>query len=885
MTSHGWLRAAWVAVFRRSQFEGDMDEELREHLRYRAEELARAGMPRREAERQARLEFGGLEHYKEECRESAGAHFTDVLWQDLRFAGRQLSKSPGFALIAVATLALGIGANTAIFSLTHAVLLRPLPYAHAGRLVLLFESNMAQGVPATGCSYPDLEALRDSGSFSNVAGVNRHALILTGAGEPAELDTVVVTPEMFPLLSAKPLVGRYLVAEDGRVGAAPTVVISESLWRSRFGGRADVVGRPIVLDQKVFTVAGIMPASFRVPVFGERQDIWIPLAQDPLFGSWMSRRGGHWLRVMAELKANTSLKQAQEAAAAISKRLARLSPASDGEWAVQVVPLQKAIVADVRTPLLVLSGAVGLVLLLACVNIANLLLARATTRMREFSVRRAVGAARGRIVRQLLTESAVLGVLGSALGILLAYGSVRMLPALFPPDSPAMRQVNVDPAVLGFALLVSLGATVSFGLAPALAATGSDLQSSLRDSASRSGASAGSLRTRRILAGMEIGLAVILVIGAGLLVRSLMRMTAVNPGFEVQHILKAEISLPRFRYATPQQWRAFSGKLLERVHATPGLQNSAMAVPVPLGDGFINLGFSIPGHAMAVRGAPSTADYVAVSPEYFHVMGIPLVRGRLFDSRDSESEPGVTIISESLARLYFRGQDPTGQKLKFGFPPSGDVERTIVGVAGNVRDAGLRDEPGPMMYVPFEQAPFWGGDLVVNSTAPVGPTVASIREVVRRIDPDLPVSGVMTMPEVMAGYVAQPKMHTVLLGLFGGMSLLLAGLGVFGVLSYSVVSRMREFGVRAALGATPGSIAQGVVIEAMSLGIGGLAAGLAVAAGLVRFLKSELYGVAAYDPVTFFGSAAVLLALALTACYLPARRAMSIDPVIALRAE
>jgi putative ABC transport system permease protein len=879
------LRSVLAAAFRRAHLGREITEELRFHFESRIDDLERSGLTREDAKRQARIEFGGLERYKQECRESAGAGFVDVLLQDLSFAVRLLSKSPGFASIAVLTLALGIGANTGIFSLLSAVLLRPLPYAHPQQLVLLFENNLPLGVKETGCSYPDLEALRDSHVFASVAGVNRHALILTGAGEPSELDTVVVTPEMFPLLGVKPLSGRYLLPEDGRPGAPPAVVISEALWRSRFGSSPALVSRSIVLDQKAFTVVGIMPAAFRVPVFGERQDIWIPVAQDPLFGGWVSRRGGHWLRVVGQLRPDSSLRQAQTEAAAVSARLATQFPAENGGWTVQVAPLQKAIVADFRTPLLVLSGAVGLVLLLACVNVANLLLARATARTRELSVRRALGAERGRLIRQLFTESALIGLLGSVLGVALAYTSIKGLSLLFPPDSPSMRQVQIDAPVLAFAVLVAFVSTVLFGLAPALVTTKWDFQANLRDSAARSGSAAGPLRLRRFLAAAEIALAALIVVCATLLVRSLISITSVNPGFRVQQVLKADVSLPRNRYSTPQQWRAFSRALLERVHATPGLQDSSMAVPVPLGDGFVNLAFSIPDHPPLPRGTPSTADYVAVTPDYFHVMGIGLLRGRSFTPLDSEKAPDVALISESFARLYFRGENPVGKKLVFGFPPDGNRERTIIGVVGNVRDANLTQEPGPMMYVPFIQAPFWGGNLVVHSNLSVAATVAAIRKVVYDLDPDVPVSGVVTMQDVLAAYVAQPRVRTMLLSGFGLMALLLAGLGIFGVLSCSVVTRVREFGIRAALGATPTSLGRVVILEGLMLGIGGLVVGLTAAAGVVHFLRSQLYGVTAYDPAAFFGTAAILLMLVLVSCYVPVSRVMHLDPVVALRNE
>ena len=524
-------------------------------------------------------------------------------------------------------------------------------------------------------------------------------------------------------------------------------------------------------------------------------------------------------------------------------------------------------------------------LLLACVNIANLLLSRSMARTRELALRQALGANRGRIVRQLLTESAVLGSVGAILGVVLAYGSTTALALLLPQDLPATQNVQIDGWVLGFGLLLSMAATFAFGLAPALLTTRSNMQCNLKESVARSGSAACRLRIRRFLTAAEIGLATVLVVAAGLLVRSLLTMTSVNPGFNSSHILKAAISLPRYRYSTPQQWTVFADTFLERIQARTGLEDSAFAVPVPLVDGAVKLKFSIANHPALPPGIPSTADYVSVSPGYFHVMGIPLLRGRGFAREDSDRSPKVAIVSESLARFYFKDEDPIGKRIAFGFPPDSNVTREIVGIAGNVRDAGLTQEPGPMMYVPFAQAPFWGGGLVVKSTAPPAATVATIREVVQSLDKDLPVTDVVTMPEALDASVAQPKFRTWLLSAFGVVALLLAAVGVFGVVSYSVASRTREFGVRAALGASPVSIGRMVLMEGLALGGIGIAVGLSAALAFARLLRSELYGVAAYDPVTFFISVAVLFAVAMAACYIPARRAMRVDPTVALRCE
>jgi putative ABC transport system permease protein len=879
------LRSAVAVLFRRYFLESEMEEELRSHIRHRADDLQRSGLARSEAERQARVEFGSYEHFKEECRESLGAHLLETLIQDLGFGLRLLRKSPGFAAVAILTLALGIGANTAIFSLVYGVLLRPLPYTHPEQLILAFEDNLQRGVKISGCSYPDLKELQNSGMFSGVAGVNRHDLTLTGSGDPTVVTTVVVTPEIFPLLNVKPLAGRYLVAEDDIKGAAPVVVLSEGLWRTRYGGNPGVIGGTITLDQRPFTVVGIMPAGFRVPVFSQHQEIWIPLVQDPLFSAWIPKRDEHWLPTVARLNAGVSLTRARAEADAIARTMSKEFPTENGGWAVRLQPLQEAIVEDIKAPLLVLLCAVGLVLLLACVNIANLLLARATSRTREMALRQALGAKRSRIIRQLLTESVLLGALGATLGVALAYASSAALVSLLPRNGLAVANTKLDGWVLGFALLLSLAATVAFSLAPAFLATQANVQSNLKDSAARSGSSGPRLRVRRFLAAAEIGLAAVLVVAAGLLVRSLMTMTAVDPGFTVAHVLKADVSLPRYRYATPRQWSAFCNTLLERIQAQPGLKDSAIGVPVPLVDNGARFNFSMPDHAPLPPGTPSAADYVSVSPEYFRVMGIPLLRGRVFAREDSDGSPPVTIVNEAFARFYFRDEDPIGQRLTFGFPPDTNVIHQIVGVVGNVRDRRLAEEPVPMMYVPFAQAPFWGGEVLVKSNAPPADVVGAIRAVVNGMDKELPVTGIVTMPEAIDASVAQPKFRAWLLGAFGIVAVLLAAVGVFGVVSFSVASRTQEFGVRAALGASPASIGRMILREGLVLGGVGLSAGLVAALGFARFLRGELYGVTAYDPVTFVISLAILLGVAVAACFIPARRAMSVDPIVALRYE
>lgn len=881
-----FLRKAGTLFTRREQFDTDMEEEMRLHRDLRAREIEHESEASPDSARMAaHRQFGNTLQLREEIHRAWGWTWIDVLRQDLRYGLRLLLKSPGFTLVVIVTLALGIGANTAMFSVVDAVLLRPLPYPQPEQLVSVFEANERAGVKFNGCSYQDVEAFRESGIFDGVAGATRHDLTLTGAGDPTIVATVVVTPDSFSLLKVKPVAGRYLRAGDGIKGAAPVVVLSEGLWRSRFGANPKLIGRAIHLDQRSFTVVGVMPAGFRVPVLGAQQEIWIPVSQDPLFSTFIPQRGGHWLGVMGRLKAGETMTSARLQADALGKRLQTEFPSQNGGWDVRVAALQTILVGEIRTPLLVLLGAVALVLLLACVNVANLLLARATFRAREVALRQAFGAGRGRIIRQFLTESVSLAFIGATLGVALAWLSTHALASFLPADGLATRPVTVDGRVLAFALLLSVVATIAFGLAPAILTSKSDVQLNLREGSAQAGSDRVRMRLRGLLTGAEIALAMVLVAGAGLLVQSLRRMTTVDPGFIVTHVVKAMVSLPRYEYRTPQQWNAFSDSLLERIQAQPGLKDSAIAVPLPLADGFVNLGFKIAGNAPLPSGVQQNADFASVTPGYFGLMRIPLLRGRLFTADDSASSPRVAIISESLARRYFENENPLGRKLVFGFPPDINETREIVGVVGNIRDVELTRPPGPMMYVPFSQTPFWGGDVVVKSTLPPSAVVATIRQVVAGIDKNLPVTDVETMPDVLKESVAQPRFRTWLLTAFGLVGLLLAAAGVYGVISYSVASRTKEFGVRASLGASPFSIARMVLWEGLVLAMFGLSVGLVAALGLARFLKSELFGVAAYDPVTFLVSVAVLLAVALIACYLPARRAMRVDPMVALRYE
>ena len=861
-------------------------EEIEEHIALQTEENLRAGLSPLEARRQAMLKFGGVEAMKQDYRAERGLPSIEDLGQDLRYAIRILRKSPAFTAVAVVTLALGIGANTAIFSIVNAVLLQAFPYPDPNQLVLIFNVPLNQPDALSALSNREFTQCREQNRvFSEMAGNSFHDLTLTGAGEPSIVNTADVTPEIFSLLSAKPLAGRTLLPEDGKQGAAPVVVVSENLWHSHFGSDLALIGQSITLDMRPFTVVGILPASFHYPDGAPRQDVWISVAQDPLFGPRLFQPGSRVLSGIGRLKPGVSVAEAQAEMNTLGMRPAKEFPAEDSGLTIRIEPYRQFVVGDVKSPLLILLGAVGLVLLIACANIANLLLSRATSRGREIAVRIALGAGRARIVRQLLTESALLGLLGGVAGVLLAAWGVWSLRPFLPPGVILINSIHIGGSVLAFALLLSLAAALAFGLAPALLATPSNLQANIKEGGDRTGQRGGQ-NVRSFLAIAEISLAMVLLVAGGLLIRSFALVTVVNPGFDPRNVTEAEVSLPQFQYATPQQWTAFSNELLERLHAQPGLRDSALGGPLPMDrQGEATFAFSIVGNPPLPPGRSPTADYATVSPDYFRIMGIPLLRGRFFSDQDSPSNPKAAIISETLARRYFPNLDPLGRRMMFGFPPDDSVSREIVGIVGDVRDAALSRKPGPMMYVPFAQAPLYGAEVVVRSSLGASSVATGIREAVRSIDKNLPVTDIEPLNDALGKSISQERFRTFLLGSFSAIALVLAAVGIFGVMSYSASQRTREIGIRMALGAGRGEVLRLILGQGMKLALFGLGIGVVAALLLTRLMSSLLYSVSATDPVTIASVTIILLSVALTACYIPARRAMRVDPMVALRHE
>lgn len=880
------LNALWRNLFQRDHVEHDLDEELRVWVELASAEKVRAGMSPEEAYRDTRREMGGIDQVRQRVRDIRTGAWLERLAQDIRYGLRGLARNPIFTAVVVTTMALGIGANAALFSIVNAVLLRPLPYAQPDQLVSLSEDNPKATITGAGVSWAAFTALREHNrSFSAVAGLSSHALTLTGWGEPADVSTIAVTPDFFTLFGEKPLLGRILSPYDGKEDAPPVVVVSENLWRSRFGGDPDIIGRTIMLDQRSFVVGGVMPVSFRTPFVGQRDQLWIPLVDDPLFNAWKARPPQvHWLPAIGRLQPGISLSQARAELQTIGAGLAQQYPEESG-WRPRIGPLKQAIVGEAKRPLLILLGAVSLVLLIACVNITNLLLARASSRSKEMAVRVALGASRKRIAAQLLTESVILGLAGGLAGVLLARASVSAFAADVPAALTQFHPIAIDAPVLGFALLLSMASSLAFGLVPVLSTARSNSQTSLRDG-SRAGEAPRTSRARNFLAAAEVAVAMVLLVGAGLLLRSFAHLLSVSPGFETAHLVKAEISLPRYHYVKPEQWTAFADQLMTRLQSRRGLENSALGVPLPISDNSVSLPFTIVGNPPPAQGKANTADYVAVSPQYFRVMGISLTRGRLFSPDDRAATQPVALISEALARRYFPNSDPLGRHLAFGFPPYfGNVSRDVVGVVADIHDVSLAQNPGPMMYVPFAQAPFWGAEVVVSSRLSEAQIADTIRTETHNIDPGLPITDVETLPEALHGSVAEPRFRTLLLSIFGAIALLLATVGIYGVISFSVSRRTREIGVRRALGATPASLRRLILGESAKLALIGLAAGVPAALLLSHFLSTLLFGVTPFDPLTFAGVAVLLTIVALAAGYFPARRAMHVDPVTALRCE
>jgi len=818
----------------------------------------------------------------------------EIIWQDIRYGARLLLKSPGFTLIAVLTLALGIGANTAIFSVVNFVLLRPLPYANSDQLLMIWERNLKKGWSESPTSSANFVDFRTSARNLEVAAFTdtNGNFNLTGGDQPERVAGLRVSANLFPLLGVNPGRGRLFLPQEDQPGAGHVLILSYGLWQRTFAANANLINKTIQLNSQSYTVVGIMPPDFKFPpafsaVVGSSEesvsnaDLWVPLTTDdiPLV------RDRRDLKMMGRLKPGVTVAQAQADLNAIASRLDREFPDVNGGIETHVIPLREQVTGDISLALFVLMTAVALVLLIACANVANLLLAKATGRQKEIAIRTALGATRLRILRQLLTESVLLGLLGGLLGLLFAVIGAKTLIAFVTTNIPKLKDFTFDATVLLFTLLIALVTSLFFGLAPAIDASKPNLNEALKEGGRSSSGSASRQRLRDFLVITEVALAVILVTASGLMFRSFLRLQGVNPGFNPKNLITLEVELPDAKYHAAQQQQNFQQQLLQRLTTIPGVQSAATVDNVPFGVNAFNTSFMIEGRPVPAVTERPRAFYRVISPNYFRTMGIPFRRGNEFTDRDSAEMPGVAIINETATRKYWPGEDPIGRKIKRGRPESKNPWVTIVGIAGSASQLSLREESQPEIYVPFLQNTTPNFSLVVRTASDPKTITGAIRKEVWATDKDLPVSNMKLMDELISNSTAQPRFYVILLTVFAALALILAAVGVYGVMAYSVTLRTRDIGIRMAVGAQPMDIFKHVIGHALMLASIGLVIGLVLAGTSTLVMKSLLFGISTADPLTLIVTALILLAVALLASYLPARKATKVDPMVALRYE
>lgn len=865
----------------RRAFEHELDDEMRFHLEMETQKNIERGLPPEEARAVAEREFGRIDRFKDEVRDVRGATFLDDAVRDVRFGLRSLLRSPAFTMVAVLCLALGIGANAALFSVLNTVLLRPLPYSEPDRVVRIFENmkDLGQG----SVSMPNYrDWVEQNTGFAQLAAYERRNLNLLGASEPERVTAVLAMPELFKVLGANPLLGRTFIPGQDDPKRDKIAVISESLWRTRFGADRSLLGRPIQLDGDSFTVIGVMPAAFQFPPGRNVADVFT--LWTPPFPQAETNRGSHFLSVVGRLKDGVTLEAATAQLVEVAARLEREYPQQQAGRSVVVTPIRDVVIGDSRRGLLILFGAVALVLLIACANVANLLLARAAVRQREVAIRLSLGASRSRLVRQFLVESLVLALAGAALGALFAIWSLQALGPLAQGALPVSDGFPLDTRVFGFLLGVALLSGLAFGIVPALQASRGNVQESLLGSGGGKATSGGrQQRFRNALVVLEIALSLVLLVGAGLLLRGFLRLSGTPPGFVAENVLTAHVSVPidRLDQSTPQVFRP----LLEKVRAIPGVQSAGLISMLPIQDAWMNGSFTVEGRPAPPPGQDVFAELRVASPGFFKSLGIPLLRGRDFAEADGESGPLVTIVNDALVRRSFPNEDPIGKEINFG----GGTILTIVGVVGDVRQAGLDQEPLMEIYMPYGYPEYrialGDASLVVKTSVAPESVAGAIREAVRSIDSSLPLYQVLTMEEVISESLASRRLQLWLLGLFAAMALVLSAAGLYGVISYLVAQRTREIGVRLALGAQVRDVI-GLVMRQGALLTGlGIAFGLLGALAVTGLLQSLLYEVSARDPLTYAAIAGLLALVALFATFLPARRASRVDPMVTIRTE
>ena len=812
------------------------------------------------------------------------------LFHDVRYAVRQLRKSWGFTAVAVITLALGIGANTAIFSVVNGVLLRPLPFKDPGRLVRVWHVPPPKSFPGmtlfsvSAANYRDWES--QNHVFDTMTIYTYHGFTMTGGDKPEQVAASAVSSGFFSTLGVPPMLGRVFFPDEDQVGHSHVVVLSHRMWQEHFGSNADIVGHNINLDGEAYLVAGVMPATFRFPDFAQ---MWTPMA-------WTDKeravRGEHHYMVVARLKPGVELQQAQAEMNTISDRLQQQYPDDDKGWGATVLPLHDDMVSDVRTPLLVLLGAVAFVLLIACVNVANLALAKTFSRQKEIAIRTALGASWPRVLRQLLTETVLLALAGGVLGLSCAHFGIRLIVAFLADRLPSSTEVSLDSRVLAFTAVISTVSGIVAGVLPAVRLARGDVSQVLKQGLGRTDADSGGHRTRSVLVVSEVALSLVLLVGAGLMIRSFQKLQGVNPGFDARNVLTMNAMVSRAKFSTPQQQITFFERVLQRIRTLPGVESAGVIDDLPLDNGGSHQPIAIEGRPVVPMSEQPEVDVRLISPGYMSALHVPVLRGRDISDTDSAGRPGVILISESMARQFWPGEDPLGKRLTLTFYPG--AVREVVGVVGDVKlDSLDQTRPNAALYFPLDQvsAPSNGGwnsfpmTLVVRSASASAGMVPAVTNAVHAVDPDMPLRDIFTMDDLVANSVSQQRFNMLLLGAFAALALLLAAVGIYSVLSYSVKRSVREIGIRLALGARLSDELRRVVFEGMKPTLLGVAVGTAGALLLGRVLSSLVFEVRPTDPVTFVAVTVLLAAIALLASIIPAYRATRVDPMVALRYE
>jgi putative ABC transport system permease protein len=866
--------------FAKQNNDRELDDELRSYIDQLAEDKIRAGMKPEDARRAARIELGGVEQVKENVREIRVGAWFDSFLQDLRYGARMLRKNPGFTAVAVLTLALGIGANTAMFSVINAVLLRPLPYTNPQQLLVLQELSPSVGVHSP--SYPDfLDWRKQSKTMPQMAALNNRSFNLSGVAQPENINGYAVSPNCLSLFGVRPILGRDFLPSEETPGTAPVAILSYALWQSHFGADPNISGKNLTLDGQTFAIVGVLPPNIR---FLDQTDLLAPIGV--WAGEMMNRGDRGDMAGIGRLAPGASVAQARAEMDTIAANLRKEYPINAG-ISVSVTPLRVELAGDARPAILVLFGAVVFVLLIACVNVANLFLARSAARAREIAVRQACGASSQRLVRQMLTESFVLAVFGGGLGIAAGALGIQGLRRLVPTNILQGAVITMDRGVLLFSAAMVVLVAVAFGLAPAWQASQPRVHETLKEGgrSSTSGAQQNRLRSALVIA--ETALALVLLVGAGLMMKSMYRLLQVNPGFRPERVLTMEIDLRTAQYSKPEASLAFWHQVLDRVRALPGVEAAALGTVVPLTGDHSRADVTIEGMATPEPGKYPHPDYHSVSAGYLDALTIPLLRGRNFAAADTKTAPPVALVNYTMAHRFWPNGDAIGKRLRFGHPEWKDDFPwiTVVGVVGDTKLYGLSNPSRLELYLPYEQSPTTEMSLVLRSSVNPASLTSAVREAVLAIDKDQPVADVNTMTQLVNNSVATPRITLVLLGLFSALALVLAAIGTYGVIAYSVQQRTHELGIRLALGAQRRDVMRLVLAHGMKLAGIGIAIGVAAAFGLTRLMASLLFGTGASDPIAFSAASIVLLLVAVAACCIPARRAMRLDPMVALRYE